>query len=84
MLTYNIDSRKPCDLDVDFLEEFVENHEADIYVFGFQELVDLENVCVFGNGRKESMQRRFWLDPIKLQRLLTLLLTKDSSFGPIN
>ncbi|KAJ3349513.1 hypothetical protein HDU91_006376 [Kappamyces sp. JEL0680] len=43
MLTYNIDSRKPLDLDSDVLETFVAQNDADIFVFGFQELVDLEN-----------------------------------------
>jgi hypothetical protein len=46
MLTYNIDSRKPSDMFEPILEAFVAQNDADIFVFGFQELVDLENVSL--------------------------------------
>ena len=47
ILTFNIDSRKPSDLDSDALESFVAARgDVDVFVFGFQELVDLENVCI--------------------------------------
>jgi hypothetical protein len=47
ILSFNIDSRKPMDLeyhDSNFFENFVQNNDSDIFIFGFQELVDLENV----------------------------------------
>jgi hypothetical protein len=50
LLTWNIDSRKPSDLDAAedetlvFSEVFSTNSDCDIVVVGFQELVDLENV----------------------------------------
>lgn len=47
ILSFNIDSRKPADLghhDSNFFENFIQSHDSDIFVFGFQELVDLENV----------------------------------------
>jgi hypothetical protein len=50
ILSFNIDSRKPADLeyhDSSFFEKFIHSHDADIFVFGFQELVDLENVTLF-------------------------------------
>ncbi|KAJ2994740.1 hypothetical protein HDV02_001352 [Globomyces sp. JEL0801] len=52
ILTYNIDSRKPIDLEVGdqadktFLQDLVANNDADIYIFGFQELIDLENGAI--------------------------------------
>ncbi len=47
IFTYNIDSRKPSDLDREILETYVAKRlHIDIFVFGFQELVDLENVCM--------------------------------------
>ena len=53
ILSWNIDSRKPIDLDIDsedrtFLSNFLKQHpSADFYVFGFQELVNLESVSFF-------------------------------------
>jgi hypothetical protein len=48
LLTFNIDSRKPTDLDATLhdknLFDSLFERDVDIYVFGFQELVDLENV----------------------------------------
>jgi hypothetical protein len=47
ILSYNIDSRKPAEIDQDdisLFENHVKNTDADIFVFGFQELIDLENV----------------------------------------
>lgn len=64
IVSYNLDSRKPIDMDTgdqvdrSFLQEFISNNNADIYVFGFQELIDLENVIVI-NGRKVRMPRHF-------------------------
>jgi hypothetical protein len=49
ILTWNIDSRKPSDMDSgDFNDRFFDSlvsdyRDADIFVFGFQELVDLES-----------------------------------------
>lgn len=52
--SWNIDSRKPTDLDTGeaedilFIEKWVDSIEdADVIVIGFQELVDLESVCAF-------------------------------------
>ncbi len=50
ILTFNIDSRKPMDLDATLndrtiFDKLFEN-EFDIFIFGFQELVDLENVSM--------------------------------------
>jgi hypothetical protein len=48
ILTFNIDSRKPADLDATLNDKNIFDslfdRDVDIYVFGFQELVDLENV----------------------------------------
>jgi hypothetical protein len=48
LITFNIDSRKPIDMDAnahdkETFDKLFET-ESDIYIFGFQELVDLENV----------------------------------------
>lgn len=47
MFSYNIDSRKPSDLDNNELGVFISRNDADVFIFGFQELVDLENVDFF-------------------------------------
>lgn len=64
ILTYNIDSRKPENMDESghdssLLAEFLATHDADLYVFGFQELVDLENVPRI-NIRRVSLPRVFF------------------------
>lgn len=42
--TYNLDSRKPIDIENDVFDRFVADRpDTDVFVFGFQELVDLEN-----------------------------------------
>ncbi|KAI8899699.1 Endonuclease/exonuclease/phosphatase [Globomyces pollinis-pini] len=84
ILTYNIDSRKPIDLEVGdqadktFLQDLVANNDADIYIFGFQELIDLENKSVnaktFLIGGKKSaldskMDQRLKLWQERLLRL---------------
>ena len=53
LLTWNIDSRKPSDMDSGdledrkFFKDLISTHsDADIFVIGFQELVDLESTSV--------------------------------------
>jgi hypothetical protein len=64
VLTFNIDSRKPSDMDSnredrEIMKSFIDN-ECDIFTFGFQELVDLENKSVsaktFLKGSKKTAQ----------------------------
>ena len=82
MLTWNIDSRKPADMDSgdsedrDFLHSFISSHsDMDIFVVGFQELVDLESKsetarqlfkgASSGNNTNQSnvdQRQRIWQD----------------------
>ncbi|KAJ3270169.1 hypothetical protein HDV01_000504 [Terramyces sp. JEL0728] len=85
IVSYNLDSRKPIDMDTGdqidrtFLQDFISNNSADIYVFGFQELIDLENKSAnaktFLSGTKKSNSVEHKMDQrLKLwqERLLHL------------
>lgn len=75
ILTYNIDSRKPVELERGVFEDFIRDNEGDVYVFGFQELVDLENKGVnaktflVGSSRDSKLDERMNLWKERLIRL---------------